>query len=492
MAEFVLAIDQGTTGSTALIVDSQGAVVSRGYREFPQIFPKPGWVEHDPEEIWSSCLHAIGEAVVKAGIQASSISAIGITNQRETSVLWDRQTGRPVHNAIVWQCRRTSDLCRTLKQAGHESMVKEKTGLVLDPYFSGTKVAWMLDHVPQARTMATEGRLAFGTIDCFLISRLTRGKAHVTDPSNASRTLLFNLHTLDWDDDLLSLLSVPRTILPLVVENAGEVGRTLGVPGLPDGMPITGMAGDQQSALFGQNCFQAGSGKVTFGTGAFLLVNTGHEPRTSQYGLLSTVAWKVGGVATYALEGSAFIAGAAVQWLRDQLQILERAPQIEEMALSVPDSGGLVFVPALTGLGAPYWRSDARGAIMGITRGTGRGHVARATLEGIALQNHDIIRAMADDLGCPLREIRVDGGASANNLLMQIQADLLGCRILRPRNVETTALGAAYLAGHGVGMWPDLESLREVWQLDREFSPKACSSEVEAMIHRWNAAIARL
>lgn len=492
MSDFVMAIDQGTTGSTVLIVNQSGSIVAKGYREFPQIFPKAGWVEHNPEDIWGSTLHAISEALIDSGISASSITAIGITNQRETTVIWDRSTGLPVHNAIVWQCRRTADRCQELRQQGHLEMVRQKTGLVLDPYFSGTKLAWLLENVPRARELVREGSLAFGTVDSFLLCRLTQRTVHATDLSNASRTLLFNLHTLDWDDELLDLFGIPRGVLPRLVENSGVMGTTKGVPGLPDGIPISGMAGDQQAALFGQACFEVGTGKITYGTGAFMLVNTGDVPRTSQFGLLTTVGWKVDGRVAYALEGSAFIAGAAVQWLRDGLKIIERAPEIEVLARSVPDSGGVVFVPALTGLGAPHWRAEARGAITGITRGTQRGHLARATLEGIALQNRDIMKAMEDDLGVPLSEIRVDGGASANNLLMQLQADLLGCRVQRPRQVETTGLGAAFLAGHGVGLWKDLNEVRQAWMLDRSFQPEADEAEVSRLIHGWNSAVAKL
>lgn len=491
MSELIMAIDQGTTGTTVLLVDRDGKVAAKGYREFPQVFPLAGWVEHDPEAIWESTLESVRSALQAGGVAPGAIAAIGITNQRETTLVWDRTTGRPVQNAIVWQCRRTADLCRELKRQGVEPLYRSRTGLVLDPYFSGTKLAWILRNNAEAARLASEGQLAFGTVDSFLVWRLTGGAVHVTDVSNASRTLLLDLETLQFSDDLLAPLEIPRSVLPQVCGNSTVVGRTKGIAGLPDGIPISGLAGDQQAALFGQACFETGEGKCTFGTGAFMLVNIGDRPLPSSHGLLTTVAWSIGGRPRYAFEGSAFIAGAAVQWLRDGLQIIRAASDIEPLAASVSDSGGVVFVPALTGLGAPHWRPEARGALLGITRGTCRGHIARAALEGIALQNRDIMRAMADDLGSHLASLRVDGGAAANDLLMQLQSDLLGTRVLRPSQVETTGLGAAFLAGLGIGFWSSIEDVRKVWHLDREFTPKMAPEDAQALIDRWTAAVPR-
>ncbi len=490
MAKHILAIDQGTTGTTVLLVDRAGSVRARGYREFPQIFPQSGWVEHDPAEIWRSTVDAIAAALTAGGIAGSSVAAIGITNQRETTLLWDRRSGAPVYNAIVWQCRRTADMCATLKERGLEPLFRERTGLVLDPYFSGTKLAWILEQVNGARAAAESGRLAFGTVDSYLVTRLCGLDVHVTDVSNASRTLLMNLETLDWDDELMESLSIPASVLPRIVGNSEVMGRTTGVPGLPDGIPVAGMAGDQQAALFGQVCFAAGEAKCTYGTGAFMLTNIGHSPIASQHGLLTTVAWQLNEEVSYAFEGSAFIAGAAVQWLRDGLRIIDAAPEIEALAASVPDSGGVVFVPALAGLGAPHWRPEARGAMLGLTRGTTRAHVARAVLEGIALQNRDIMNAMEEDLGERLAVVRVDGGAAANNLLMQLQADLLRTTIRRPTLLETTGFGAAFLAGLGVGFWEDRETLRKVWRLDREFEPDP-ATPVDEMLERWRGAVGK-
>jgi len=419
------------------------------------------------------------------------VAAVGITNQRETTLLWRRDDGRPVHNAIVWQCRRTTDLCASLKDQGHEALFRERTGLVLDPYFSGTKLRWLLDNVPEARAGAEAGELAFGTVDSFLLHRLSGGAVHGTDPSNASRTLLFNLHTLTWDPELAGILGVPEAVLPEVVDNSGPCGETRGLGFLPDGIPIAGMAGDQQAALFGQACFTAGEAKCTYGTGAFLLVNTGDRPVASSHGLLTTVGWRLGGEVTYALEGSAFIAGAAVQWLRDGLGLISAAPEVEALAASVPDSGGVVFVPALTGLGAPHWRPEARGSIQGISRGTGAAHLARAALEGVALQNVDILRAMEQDLGAALKDLKVDGGACANDLLMQIQADLLGRTVTRPRQIETTGMGSAYLAGIGVGLWESTDEIRARWMEDSAFSPAPPDAAREALIERWRHAVSR-
>jgi len=489
----VIAIDQGTTGTTVLVLDEALAVRGRGYQEFRQIYPTPGWVEHDPEDIWASVISALGQALAGIASRApSSIAAIGITNQRETAVLWDRQTGKAVHNAIVWQDRRTADRCAELRAAGHEARVRELTGLTLDPYFSGTKVAWMLGNLSELARPARAGRLAFGTIDSYLLWRLTGGAVHATDVTNASRTLLFDLNALAWSDELLALFEIPRAILPEVVPSSGIAGQTAGVPGLPDGIPIAGLAGDQQSALFGQACFAPGDAKCTYGTGAFILMNTGDRPVASRAGLLTTVAWKLGtGELRYALEGSAFIAGAAVQWLRDGLQFFSSAAEIESLAQSVPDSGGVIVVPAFAGLGAPHWRPDARGSITGLTRGTTRAHVARATLEGIALQNVDILRAMERDSGRALTVLKVDGGAAANNLLMQFQADVLGVEISRPALVETTALGAAFLAGLGTGVWRDQAQVAAAWREERRFEPAADRRAIEAHIARWDAAVAK-
>ncbi|HEX5058035.1 MAG TPA: glycerol kinase GlpK [Kofleriaceae bacterium] len=486
----VIAIDQGTTGSTVLVLDEQLQVRGRGYKEFRQIYPKPGWVEHDPEDIWTSVTTALAAAM--QGIEPSSVAAIGITNQRETAVIWDRKTGKAAHNAIVWQDRRTADRCAELKAQGKEARVKQLTGLTLDPYFSGTKVHWMLNNVPGLAAAARDGSLAFGTIDCYLLWRLTGGAVHATDVSNASRTLLFDLKELTFTDELLELMGVPRALLPNVVPSSGPVGTTKGVPGIRDGVPIAGLAGDQQSALFGQTCFAPGDAKCTYGTGAFILMNTGEWAVQSKSGLLTTVAWKLHtGELRYALEGSAFIAGAAVQWLRDGLGIIKSASEIEELARSVPESGGVIVVPAFAGLGAPHWRPDARAAITGITRGTTKAHLARATLEGIALQNVDILRAMERDAGRPLTMLKVDGGAAANDLLMQFQSDVLGVEIARPELVESTALGAAFLAGLGTGVWKDLDTVKATWREQRRFKPTTDRAWVKEHLTRWDAAVAK-
>ncbi|MBA3462572.1 MAG: glycerol kinase GlpK [Deltaproteobacteria bacterium] len=486
----VIAIDQGTTGSTVLVLDEQLQLRGRGYQEFRQIYPTPGWVEHDPEDIWGSVTFALQAAL--EDIDPKSIAAVGITNQRETAILWDRKTGQPVHNAIVWQDRRTADRCAELKAAGKEARVKQLTGLTLDPYFSGTKIRWMLDNVDGLAARARAGDIAFGTVDCYLLNRLTGGTVHATDVTNASRTLLLDLHTLSWSDELLEIIGVPRMILPQVVASSGTIGTTRGVPGLPDGIPIAGLAGDQQSALFGQACFAPGEAKCTYGTGAFILMNTGDRPVVSKSGLLTTVAWKLAtGELRYALEGSAFIAGAAVQWLRDGLQFFSSAKEIESLAASVPDSGGVIVVPAFAGLGAPHWRPEGRGAIMGLTRGTTRAHIARATLEGIALQNVDILRAMERDAGRELTVLKVDGGASANDLLMQFQSDVLGVEISRPEVVETTALGAAFLAGLGTGVWSDQNHVRTTWREQKRFKPTSNRAAVAEHIKRWDSAVAK-
>ncbi|MGE0401520.1 MAG: glycerol kinase GlpK [Kofleriaceae bacterium] len=489
----VIAIDQGTTGSTVLVLDEQLKLRGRGYKEFRQIYPKPGWVEHDPEDIWTSVTIAL-QAALK-DIEPSSIAAIGITNQRETAVLWDRKSGKAVHNAIVWQDRRTADRCAELKASGKEARVKQLTGLTIDPYFSGTKISWLLHNVGGLAAEARDGSIAFGTIDCYLLSRLTSGAIHATDVTNASRTLLFDITQLAWSDELCETIGVPRAILPEVVASSGVVGTTKGVPGVPDGVPIAGIAGDQQSALFGQACFTPGDAKATYGTGAFILMNTGDKPVASTSGLLTTVAWKLssaqGDELRYALEGSAFIAGAAVQWLRDGLQFFSSATEIEALASSVPDSGGVIVVPAFAGLGAPHWRPEARGTISGLTRGTTRAHIARATLEGIALQNVDILRAMERDAGRKLTTLKVDGGASANDLLMQFQSDVLGVQISRPDFVETTALGALFLAGLGTGVWKDQDEVKKTWREQKRFLPTSDRARIEEHLARWDAAVAK-
>jgi glycerol kinase len=490
MPRFIVAIDQGTTGSTVLVLDDKLQLKGRGYREFKQHFPQPGWVEHEPEEIWQSVLGALGDAVKAAG--AGDITAIGITNQRETTIVWDKKTGAPLHRAIVWQDRRTADACAKLKAQGLEQDFRLRTGLVLDPYFSGTKLAWLLDHVDGLRARAERGEVCFGTVDTYLVWRLTGGASHVTDVSNASRTLLFDLHELRWSERLLDILKVPRAMLPEVRGSAEEYGRTRGIPGLADGVPVAGMAGDQQAALFGQECFTRGQAKCTYGTGAFMLMNTGEEAVPSKNGLVTTVGWKVGDHTSYALEGSTFIAGAMVQWLRDGLGIIGKASEVEALAASVPDSGGVVAVPALAGLGAPYWRPEARGLISGLTRGTTRAHLARAVLEGIALQIADLLFAMQADAGAKLASLRVDGGAAANDLLMQFQADILGVPIVRPQMVEATALGAAMLAGIGVGLWKQTDLERVIQRTEpKTFSPKMAKGQVEEHLARWKSAVGR-
>ncbi|MEQ1569999.1 MAG: glycerol kinase GlpK [Myxococcota bacterium] len=489
MADLVLAIDQGTTGTTALVVNERLEVVARANVEFPNYYPSPGEVEHDADEIWASVGRAVQSALAAAGATPDRIAAIGVTNQRETSLFWDRATGRPIHRALVWQDRRTASRCRGLTEAGHEALFRQRTGLVLDPYFSGTKAEWLLDHVPGARARAEAGELAFGTIDSWLAYKLCG--AHVTDPSNASRTLLFDLNRLQWDPELCDLLRVPTAALPRVAGSSEVYGHTRGVGFLPDGIPVAGLIGDQQGALFGQACFRAGMAKSTYGTGAFILLNTGDRPVPSTRGMLTTVAWTVGGRTAYALEGSAFVAGAAVQWLRDGLGIVQHASEIEALAASVPDTGGVTFVPALTGLGAPYWRPDARGIVTGITRGTTKAHLARAALDGIALQIDDILRAMSADLGAPLSELRVDGGAAANDLLMQRQADLLGVTCVRPTVVETTALGSALLAGLAVGVWSTVDEVSSAWKEDRRFVPNGDPTELGGTRARWAAAVAK-
>ena len=486
----VLAIDQGTTGTTALLLDADVHVVAAVNVEFPNHYPQPGWVEHEPAEIWHSVEQAVTGAITAAGgFDRVQVVAIGITNQRETSLFWDRATGSPLHRALVWQDRRTADHCEALRAAGHEPMVRAKTGLVLDPYFSATKARWVLDHVPGARAAASAGALCFGTIDSYLVWRLCG--AHVTDASNASRTLLMNLDTGAWDDELLALFQVPRAVLPRICGNAEVVGHTRGLSFLPDGIPIAGMAGDQQSALFGQACFGAGQAKCTYGTGAFVLLNTGAARVPSRNGLLTTVAWQLDGQTTFALEGSAFIAGAAVQWLRDGLGIISTAAEVEALAASVQNSGGVTFVPALAGLGAPHWRPEARGLLTGITGGTTKAHIARAVLEGVALQIGDILEAMSADADAPLRTLRVDGGAAKNDLLMQSQADILGVEIRRPTVLETTALGAAFLAGLGAGVWNSTDAIAAAWRMDRAFVPRPADAALDALRAGWRNALPR-
>ena len=488
-ATHVLAIDQGTTGTTVLILDRRLGVRAKVNQEFRQIFPKPGWVEHDLEDIWGSTISTVQRALREAGLRGGEIAAIGITNQRETTGLWERRSGRPLQHAIVWQDRRTTEDCARLKAEGHEARVREKTGLVIDPYFSATKIRWLLDHVKGAREKADAGQLAFGTVDTYLAWRLTAGAAHVTDVSNASRTLLMDLRTREWDREMMDLFGVPRSVLPEIRPSSAVYGTTKGVKALPDGIPVAGIAGDQQAALFGQACFEPGEAKCTYGTGAFLLQNTGPEPVFSSRGLLTTVAWQVGGEVAYALEGSSFIAGAAVQWLRDGLGIIKKSADVEPLAKQVKDSGGVTFVPALAGLGAPHWRPEARGVLRGIDRGTTAAHVARATLEGIAFLINDLAEAMRAEAHRPIPVFKVDGGASQNDLLMQFQADLLGVPVERPRLIETTAFGAAFLAGLATGVWKDREEIRKSWKVGKRFEPKIAPHEREALVARWRKAL---
>jgi glycerol kinase len=489
MGSYVMAIDQGTTGTTVLVLDRRLGLRAKVNQEFRQIFPKPGWVEHDLEDIWSSTLSTVQRALREAGARGSDVAAIGITNQRETTGLWERRGGKPVHHAIVWQDRRTTEACAALQAAGHEPRVREKTGLVIDPYFSATKIRWLLDNAKGVRAKAEAGDLAFGTIDTFLAWRLTGGAAHVTDVSNASRTLLMDLRTREWDRELLDLFGVPRNLLPEIRPSSEVYGTTRGVKVLPDGIPVAGIAGDQQAALFGQACFAPGEAKCTYGTGAFLLQNVGPEPVASSRGLLTTVAWKVGEEVAYALEGSSFIAGAAVQWLRDGLGIIERSADVEKLAAQVKSSEDLVFVPALAGLGAPYWRPEARGLVRGIDRGTTRAHLARATLEGIAFLVFDLAEAMRAEAERPFPVFKVDGGAAQNDLLMQFQADLLGVPVERPRMLETTALGAAFLAGLATGVWKDRDEIRRAWKVGKRFEPRMKPTEREAHLAKWRKAV---
>ena len=488
--QYILALDQGTTSSRAILFDRTGAVVAAAQQEFPQHFPRLGWVEHDPEDIWRTQTDVARQVLRQAGVSATQVPAIGITNQRETTIVWDRSTGAPVYNAIVWQCRRTAPMCEELKQRGLADVIRDKTGLVLDAYFSATKLKWILDNVPGLRAKAASGQALFGTVDSFLIWRLTGGRVHVTDASNASRTMLYNIRTGEWDDEILAALDIPRAMLPAVAPSSHVYGASdpsiLGAS-----IPVAGDAGDQQAALFGQGCYEPGMAKNTYGTGCFLLLNTGSQPVRSGSGLLTTIAWRRGGTTTYALEGSVFITGAAIQWLRDGLGIIASAADSEALARQVDDTGGVYFVPAFVGLGAPYWDMYARGAILGLTRGTTRAHIARATLESICYQTRDVLQAMQTDSGVGLTSLRVDGGAARNNLLMQIQADVLGRPVLRPAVTETTALGAAYLAGLGVGLWKDMDQLGRHWRLDRRFEPAMSEERRQELYHGWERAVER-
>jgi glycerol kinase len=491
MAEFIMAIDQGTTGTTVIIVDQGGGLVAQATTEFRQHFPKPGWVEHDPEEIWASVRKSIALALKKSSLKAEQMAGIGITNQRETVLVWDRVTGKPIYNAIVWQCRRTTDFCEQLKKT-KSGLISRKTGLVVDPYFSASKVRWILQNVPGAAKKAKAGDLVMGTMDTFLLWRLTGGAAHKTDVSNASRTMLMNIHTGRWDNELLKIFGIPESMLPDIDFSSGVFAKTEDIGILPDGIPISGMAGDQQAALFGQTCFQAGEAKCTFGTGSFMLMNTGFKPMSSKFKLLTTVAWRLPGQPmTYAIEGGAFICGAAVQWLRDGLGIINSSSEVENLALQCDSTDGVQFVPALTGLGAPYWDPTARGVLVGLTRGTGAAQIARATLEAMALQNCEILKVMEKDSGKKLKTLKVDGGAVSNNLLMQIQADYLGSAVQRPTRIETTALGAAYLAGLGIGYWPSLKALSKIAKVDKVFKPKISKSQRTERLKSWQRAVAK-
>jgi glycerol kinase len=486
--KYVLALDQGTTSSRAILFNKEGGIVGVAQKEFRQIFPADGWVEHDAEEIWSTQISVTTEVMAKSNVKASDIVAIGITNQRETTVIWDKKTGKPIANAIVWQDRRTADVCNQLKNKGYEKLFKEKTGLIIDAYFSGTKAAWLLDNVAGAREKASKGELCFGTIDTWLIWKLTEGKAHVTDPSNASRTLMYNIQTGQWDDELLKILNVPRSVLPEVHSSSEIYAKT--APGLLGGeIPIAGIAGDQQAATFGQACHKKGMAKNTYGTGCFLLLNTGADAVPSENNLVTTIGWKVDGKVDYCLEGSVFIAGAAVQWLRDGLGIIQKSSDVEQLAATVPDAAGTFFVPAFTGLGAPHWDPYARGTIVGMTRGTNKAHIARAVLESIAYQTADVLQAMMEDSGVSLSELRVDGGASANNTLMQFQADILGVPVVRPKTIETTALGAAYLAGLATGFWSSIDEIAKQWQVDRRFEPNMDPSKRDSLLMNWQRAV---
>lgn len=485
---YIMALDQGTTSSRCIIYDKKGNMVSVAQKEFTQIYPKDGWVEHDGVEIWSTQMGVAQEALLKANCTYKDIEAIGITNQRETTLVWDKVTGQPIYNAIVWQCRRTAEYCDSLRDAGYGDMIHKKTGLLLDPYFSGTKLRWILENVPNARERAEKGELLFGTIETWLIWKLTEGKAHVTDYSNASRTMMFNINTLEWDDEILEILNIPKKMLPTPVPSSMVYGETVDrIFGGP--IKISGAAGDQQAALFGQTCFNRGEGKNTYGTGAFLLMNTGEEPVFSENGLVTTIAWGLDGKVNYALEGSVFVCGAAIQWLRDEMDIFDNSSESEEMALKVENNGGVYVVPAFTGLGAPHWDPYARGAVLGLTRGSNKYHLVRATLEAMAYQSKDLVDAMVSDLGVPMSTLKVDGGASANSFLMQFQSDILGCPVKRPVCIETTSLGAAYLAGLSVGYWKDKRDVLENWQVEKVFEPNMSEKEKDCLLLGWKKAV---
>jgi glycerol kinase len=488
--KYILALDQGTTSSRAIVFDHNGQICSVAQKEFTQYFPKPGWVEHDANEIWASQASVVAEAIAQMDINGKDIAAIGITNQRETTIVWDVDTEEPIYHAIVWQDRRTAEYCDKLKAQGLVDKIREKTGLIIDPYFSGTKIKWILDNVPGARKRAEMGKLRFGNVNTWLIWRLTRGEKHITDVTNASRTMLFNINTLKWDDDLLKLLDIPRSMMPEVT-SCSEVMAHTKTTIFAHEVPIAGVAGDQQAALFGQMCVEPGAIKNTYGTGCFVMLNIGDKPILSKNGLLTTVAWQIGDQVAYAFEGSIYVGGSVVQWLRDGLGFIKSSSEVEELASQVPDSGGVYFVPALTGLGAPYWDAYSRGLICGITRGTTRAHIARAALDGIAFQTYDIAQAMAKDINAPLTELKVDGGASRNNLLMQFQANILGINVVRPKITETTALGAAYLAGLAVGYWKDIDELKAQWQVERTFEPVPENDDIKAAKAGWADAIQR-
>jgi glycerol kinase len=487
-SHYILALDQGTTSSRSMVFDKQGNVISSAQKEFRQIFPQPGWVEHDAEEIWSTQFGTMAEAVARAGITMKQIAGIGITNQRETTLVWERSTGKPIYNAIVWQDRRTAAFCDELKAAGMGPLINEKTGLVIDAYFSASKLKWILDNVPGARQRAENGELAFGTIDSWLIWKLSGGKIHVTDVSNASRTMLLNIHTVEWDDDLLKIFTIHPSLLPGVKSSSKIYGVTGNI--IPDShLPIAGIAGDQQAALFGQMCTQAGMVKNTYGTGCFMLMNTGSKAIVSKNNLLTTIAWKIENEIEYALEGSVFIAGAVVQWLRDGLKIIRTSKEVEELSADVPDTGGVYLVPAFAGLGAPHWNQHARGTIFGLTRGVTNAHIARAALDSIAYQTYDVLKAMEADAGISITELRVDGGATVNNQLMQFQSDILDCKVVRPKITETTALGAAYLAGLAVGYWKNIDDIQQQWQVDKNFSPAMSEEKRNDLLKGWQRAV---
>lgn len=488
--KFILALDQGTSSSRAIVFDKSGAIRSVAQKEFPQIFPKSGWVEHDPHQIWASEAAVIAEAISSIDINGTNIEAIGITNQRETTIVWDRDTDEPIYNAIVWQDRRTSEYCDHILHDGMSEKIREKTGLIPDAYFSATKIKWILDNVPGARKRAEMGKLAFGTVDSWLVWRLTRGSVHITDVTNASRTMLFNIHKLEWDQELLDYFGIPLSMMPDVKSSSEVYGHTTTTL-FAHNVPIAGIAGDQQAALFGQLCVDPGDVKNTYGTGCFLLMNSGDKPIYSKNRLITTIAWKIGDTVNYALEGSIFVGGSVVQWLRDNLHCISSSSEVEKLAASVPDTGGVYFVPALTGLGAPYWDPDARGLITGISRGTTVAHIARAALDGIAYQTYDIVKAMERDASMPIRKLKVDGGASRNDLLMQFQSDILSTDVLRPKVTETTALGAAYLAGLAVGYWPDIPTLQRQWQLDARFTPTADTQLMRTKVDGWHDAVRR-